>query len=86
MLQAAELPTDTTRALEAAAGEFLREVETTAMTRSFKRVVLLVMCEGSVMRPAIGSAEPFARAIEDRARATASCSALPSTACPAAGT
>ena len=53
VLKAAELLTDTSRALEAAAGEFLREVETTALTRSFKRVVLLVMCEGGVMRPAI---------------------------------
>ena len=57
VLEAAELLTDTSRALEAAAGEFLREVETTAMTRSFKMVVLLAMCEGGVMRPAIGIAD-----------------------------
>lgn len=57
VLEAAELLTDTSRALEAAAGEFLREVETTAMTRSFKMVVLLAVCEGGVMRPAIGIAD-----------------------------
>ena len=57
VLEAADLLTDQSRALETAAGEFLREIETTGMTKSFKMVVLLAMCAGGVMRPAIGSAD-----------------------------
>ncbi len=41
------------RALERAAGDFLREVETTRMTKSFKMVVLLAMCEGGVFARSI---------------------------------
>jgi hypothetical protein len=41
------------KALERAAGDFLREVEKTVMVKSFKMVVLLAMCEGGVFTPAI---------------------------------
>ena len=36
------------KALEQAAGDFLREIETTRMNKSFKMVVLLAMCDGGV--------------------------------------
>lgn len=41
------------QALEHAAGDFLREIETTRMTKSFKMVVLLAMCEGGAFRSSI---------------------------------
>lgn len=53
VLQAASLFGPDDAALELAAGEFLREVERTSMTKSFKMVVLLAMCEGDVFAPVI---------------------------------
>jgi superfamily II DNA or RNA helicase/HKD family nuclease/predicted house-cleaning noncanonical NTP pyrophosphatase (MazG superfamily) len=45
VLEAADSMDDASRALEAAAGDFLKEIETSAMTRSFKMVVLLALCD-----------------------------------------
>ena len=53
VLEAAGLMTDEARALEALAGEFLMEVEKSAMTRSFKMVVLLAMCADDGFREAL---------------------------------
>jgi superfamily II DNA or RNA helicase/HKD family nuclease/predicted house-cleaning noncanonical NTP pyrophosphatase (MazG superfamily) len=44
VLDAGGLLDSETRALEATVGEFLREIERTAMTKSFKMVVLQAMC------------------------------------------
>ena len=57
VLDAAGLLTDDDRALEAAVGEFLREIEQTPMTKSFKMVVLRAMCDGRVFRRSVGSAD-----------------------------
>ncbi|MBK9705061.1 MAG: hypothetical protein IPO75_17385 [Betaproteobacteria bacterium] len=53
VLEVAQMLGPEAKALEEAAGNFLREVETTGMTKSFKMVVLLAMCEGGVFTPAI---------------------------------
>lgn len=53
VLEVAQMLGPDAKALEEAAGDFLREVETTGMTKSFKMVVLLAMCEGGVFTPAI---------------------------------
>ncbi|MEI2624854.1 MAG: hypothetical protein V9G23_13750 [Giesbergeria sp.] len=45
VLEVAGLMDDASRSLEAAAGDFLKEIETSSMTRSFKMVVLKAMCE-----------------------------------------
>jgi superfamily II DNA or RNA helicase/HKD family nuclease/predicted house-cleaning noncanonical NTP pyrophosphatase (MazG superfamily) len=50
VLAAADLMTDEARALEALAGDFLKEVERSPMTRSFKMVVLLAMCDDDEFR------------------------------------
>ena len=54
VLEVARLLEPDGQALEQAAGEFLREIETTRMTKSFKMVVLLAMCEGGSFRTSIG--------------------------------
>ena len=45
VLEVAGLMDDASRSLEAAAGDFLKEIETSSMTRSFKMVVLKAMCD-----------------------------------------
>jgi superfamily II DNA or RNA helicase/HKD family nuclease/predicted house-cleaning noncanonical NTP pyrophosphatase (MazG superfamily) len=57
LLEAAGLLTEEDRALEAAVGDFLREVETTAMTKSFKMVVLLSLCEEAAFKRSVSGAE-----------------------------
>jgi superfamily II DNA or RNA helicase/HKD family nuclease len=57
LLEAAGLLTEEDRALEAAVGDFLREVETTAMTKSFKMVVLLSLCEETAFKRSVSGAE-----------------------------
>ena len=57
VLQAAGLARDEDRALEAAAGDFLLEIETTVMTKSFKMVVLEAMCDGQSFRPSVHGAD-----------------------------
>jgi hypothetical protein len=54
VLEVAELLDTNGQALEQAAGDFLREIETTRMTKSFKMVVLLAMCEGGTFHMSIG--------------------------------
>jgi superfamily II DNA or RNA helicase/predicted house-cleaning noncanonical NTP pyrophosphatase (MazG superfamily) len=55
--QRLELATDEVRALDAAAGDFLQELERTAMTKSFKMVVLLAMLQAQRFPHAIGMPE-----------------------------
>jgi superfamily II DNA or RNA helicase/HKD family nuclease/predicted house-cleaning noncanonical NTP pyrophosphatase (MazG superfamily) len=50
ILEAAGLMDDASRALEALAGDFLKEIETSAMARSFKMVVLLALCDDDGFR------------------------------------
>jgi superfamily II DNA or RNA helicase/HKD family nuclease/predicted house-cleaning noncanonical NTP pyrophosphatase (MazG superfamily) len=50
VLEAGGLLDPDTRALEATVGEFLREIEKTAMTKSFKMVVLHAMCRSGIFR------------------------------------
>lgn len=57
VLQVAGLLDTHTQALEESAGEFLREIEAARMTKSFKMVVLLAMCEGGSFRGSIGMDE-----------------------------
>lgn len=52
-LDAAGLLSDEDRELERAAGDFLKEVETTAMTKSFKMVLLEAMCREDRFRKSI---------------------------------
>ena len=54
VLEVAGLQDTHRQALEQAAGDFLREIESTRMTKSFKMVVLLAMCEGGAFRSSIG--------------------------------
>jgi len=53
VLQAAELLSPEASALEQKVGEFLREIEKTAMSKSFKMVVLLAMCTKTGFQRAI---------------------------------
>lgn len=53
VLEAAGLLSDQARVLETLAGDFLKEVETTAMTKSFKMVVLCALCDGPGLRRAV---------------------------------
>ncbi len=57
VMQHLGLATDTDRALDAEAGDFLQEIERTAMTKSFKMVVLLAMLQGGRFPGAIGMPE-----------------------------
>lgn len=57
LLKAADLLTDEDRALEAAVGDFLREVETTVMVKSFKMVVLLSLCDETAFKRSVSGAE-----------------------------
>jgi superfamily II DNA or RNA helicase/HKD family nuclease/predicted house-cleaning noncanonical NTP pyrophosphatase (MazG superfamily) len=50
ILEAAGLMDDVSRRLEAVAGDFLKEIETSAMNRSFKMVVLLALCDDDGFR------------------------------------
>ena len=54
LLGLAALATDTDRALDEQVGEFLKEIERTSMTRSFKMVVLEAMLAGDRFRDGIG--------------------------------
>ncbi len=53
VLEAAGLMDDASRTLEAAAGDFLKEIETSAMARSFKMVVLLALCDDDDFRESL---------------------------------
>lgn len=57
VLESAGLLTDEQRQLEREVGDFLREIEFTAMTRSFKMVVLKAMCNGKIFRSSITGTE-----------------------------
>ena len=57
VLEAAGLLNEKARTLEALAGDFLKEIETTAMTKSFKMVVLSALCEGPELRRAVSMGE-----------------------------
>lgn len=57
VLEAAGSLTPEAQVLERVAGEFLRDIETTRMTKSFKMVVLLALCEGGSFRTSIGIAD-----------------------------
>lgn len=49
----AGLTDEASRAVEAAAGDFLKEIETSPMTRSFKMVVLLALCDDDGFRESV---------------------------------
>jgi hypothetical protein len=53
VLDVAGLISDEAQALERAVGDFLKEIETARMTKSFKMVVLLAMCGSTGFRTAI---------------------------------
>jgi hypothetical protein len=55
--QRLELAPEQDRALDTAAGDFLQEIERTAMTKSFKMVVLLAMLQAHRFPHAIGMAD-----------------------------
>ena len=57
VLELAGLLTPDAQALEEVAGEFLREIETARMTKSFKMVVLLALCDGGSFQSSIGMAD-----------------------------
>jgi len=51
--EVAGLADEASRALEAAAGDFLKEIETSSMTRSFKMIVLLALCDDDGFRESL---------------------------------
>lgn len=61
VLDAAGLLAEEDRELDAEVGEFLRELETTSMTKSFKMVMLLGMTDGQTFRQAVPIADLVAR-------------------------
>jgi superfamily II DNA or RNA helicase/HKD family nuclease/predicted house-cleaning noncanonical NTP pyrophosphatase (MazG superfamily) len=60
VLEAAGRLDETARRLEATTGDFLREVETTPMTKSFKMVVLRTLCDGRRFRRSVSGQELIA--------------------------
>lgn len=56
VLEAAGLTTPEDQALESLAGDFLKNIETTAMTKSFKMVVLRALCNGRTFRESVDGA------------------------------
>ena len=56
VLETAGLATTEDRALESLAGDFLLEIETTGMTKSFKMVALRALCDGQTFRGAVDGA------------------------------
>jgi superfamily II DNA or RNA helicase/HKD family nuclease/predicted house-cleaning noncanonical NTP pyrophosphatase (MazG superfamily) len=57
LLDVAGLLTDEDRVLEAAVGDFLREVEAAVMVKSFKMVVLLALCDETGLKRSVSGAE-----------------------------
>lgn len=60
VLEAAGLLSAEQAVIEQQAGDFLREIETSRMTKSFKMVVLLALCDGRAMRRSVAIEELIA--------------------------